>query len=125
MRIEEIENEVEKCYQRLRNSYYGPCNSLIDEMDMDENIEDYIEKVDKDIDELIEGKNFMQAFSLIQKHLQFVNFLNVTKTTILRKLEELAQKLYQKLELLRQKLNARGFSIGFSIPFGVTLQLTF
>lgn len=125
MGIEEIEQEVENCYQRLSHLYYRPCDGLFEEVNINEEFEGYSDRVDKTVNELIESENYMQAFVLIQKNLQLLNILQTGKSKIVSSLEKWAQKLYQMLDSVRQKLNAKGFTVSFSIPFGVTVQLIF
>lgn len=125
MGIDEIEEEVERCYQHLSHRYYESCAGTVEKISENTDIERYIEKIDRNIEEYINTDNFLQAFTLIQKNLQFVNFLQVSKTKIVARLEKWVQKLFQSLEQLRQKLNAKGFSVSFSIPLGVSIQLSF
>jgi hypothetical protein len=65
------------------------------------------------------------AFARLTRLSSFINAASAKKPSIIRKLDKWVNKIKTTVNSLAKKLGAKSFSIGISMPFGLSIDLSF
>ena len=88
-------------------------------------LDDLVQTQLQDIEDLIDNNMAEKAFANLALLTSFINAAASKRPSILNKLKKWVKKFKNLTNRLAKKLGADGFSIGVSVPLGLTIELSF